>query len=65
MIKKKKHIHPNPPKSPIVITIYSLPLNLRHNRDSAVKSGAEHYVCIFIQLSYLSEQIIRGDKLKR
>lgn len=24
-----------------------------------------HYVCIFIQLSYLSEQIIRGDKLKR
>ena len=30
-----------------------------------VKCGAAHYVCIFIQLSYLSEQIIRGDKLKR
>lgn len=29
------------------------------------KSGAVRHVCIFIQLSYLSEQIIRGDKLKR
>lgn len=36
-----------------------------HNRNAAVKCGAAHSACIFIQLSYLSEQIIRGDKLKR
>lgn len=65
MIKKEQ-----PPLPPFIqtpqrislLSLYTVHLKIwEHNRNSVVR-GAVHYVCIFIQLSSLSEQIIRGDE---
>lgn len=71
---KKKEIPPPPPhhhpffqipaESHCYLHILLISKSESIIRDSAVE-GARICVCIFIQLSRLSELIIRGDKLKR
>lgn len=62
---KKKIIHPNPQRLPL-LSQYTVPLKIAERKRNCEKNcRAVLHVCIFIQLSYLSEQIIRGDKLRR